>query len=40
VRLLGLGFDIAGAIILSVGLFLTEREAIDLGRDSMGGGHG
>jgi hypothetical protein len=31
VNVAGLAFDIAGAIILSFGLFLTQREAIDLG---------
>jgi hypothetical protein len=31
VNVLGLAFDIAGAAVLSVGLFLSKAEAIELG---------
>jgi hypothetical protein len=37
VNLLGLGFDIVGATVLSVGLFLTKAEAIELGVSRVSG---
>jgi hypothetical protein len=32
VNVIGLAYDIAGAVVLSIGLFLSEEDALKLGR--------